>query len=423
MFCTWFFNKPIAIGAYLLLLLLFPGVQFFIGSFPIGYNVINTLFLVLCFFYYRNNLKLKPVIPFIFLYGVQLLLMPIQDGMPIHYMWLLWFTNVMFYVLFPIVVYNVCIYENRAIEIILVFVCISIVLICLYGLYLTTIPGENPYQTFLLLTSGGDDFNSKYALAEDSGRLFGRISSVFPHPMTFAFWIGLNIIFLFFFNKKFKYYLQYPLLIILFVNSMTCGVRTVIAALFLVSIYFLYSKKQVKYIKYIGIGCFFLFVLSLTNEQLFFYVSSIIDSNSSSTVFKGSSLGMRVDQLLGCFDEIKDNILFGKGYGWNVYYKDTHGIHPVILAFESLAFVVLCNTGLFGVILWIFFVYQLVKNVSSFTNRNKTAINCLTFYYIAYSLITGEYGYVRYFGVFYVILYAASYKEKIMYNLINKSSN
>lgn len=66
-----------------------------------------------------------------------------------------------------------------------------------------------------------------------------------------------------------------------------------------------------------------------------------------------SSIALRLEQLQGTLNEINTHFLVGKGYGWNNYYLSTHLTHPVILAFESLVFVVLCNSGILGACVWI----------------------------------------------------------------------
>lgn len=62
-----------------------------------------------------------------------------------------------------------------------------VICICIafgYGLFLTTTNGQNPYQ-LLIMTANGEKWNEEYA-AVGGGRMFGRISSVFGHPMTYG---------------------------------------------------------------------------------------------------------------------------------------------------------------------------------------------------------------------------------------------
>ena len=121
-------------------------------------------------------------------------MIPFQTSVPYQEALNTWMSNAMFYLVLPIVLYNE-LYDNpKGIKIIHIFLAIIIFIISSYGLYLTTIPGENPYVSFMTIITG-QEFNEAYALADGDGRLFGRISSVFLHPMAFALWIGLSLIY------------------------------------------------------------------------------------------------------------------------------------------------------------------------------------------------------------------------------------
>ena len=113
-----------------------------------------------------------------------------------------------------------------------------------------------------------------------------------------------------------------------------------------------------------------------------------------------------MSQMEGCLIEIKNNPLFGKGYGWTGYYEKNFGDHPIMLAFESLAYVVLCNSGFVGVIIWIVFIAMYLKKAKLFL-KNKDLCNSaitLMVYYVAYSMITGEYGYMKFLVLFYTFI-------------------
>ena len=114
---------------------------------------------------------------------------------------------------------------------------------------------------------------------------------------------------------------------------------------------------------------------------------------------------MRLLQLDGCFDIIKDCEWVGRGYSWTSHYTSLHESHPVLLSFESLIFVVLCNTGYAGVIIWAVTLLIFLYQTSKYANKDKQVAALILFAsYIAFSCITGEYGYMRYFMVFYVII-------------------
>ena len=148
------------------------------------------------------------------------------------------------------------------------------------------------------------------------------------------------------------------------------------------------------------------------------YVLSIVDSKSSK--IGGSSLDMRINQFLACFDVISTNPLFGKGFEWHQYYVQLRGTHPKLLAFESLIFVVLCNYGFLGIILWIFFISKMIKYLYSLGNiRNILNALSIFIFYLTYSCITGEYGYMQVFILFYILIIADIYitqSSKSIYN-------
>ena len=113
-----------------------------------------------------------------------------------------------------------------------------------------------------------------------------------------------------------------------------------------------------------------------------------------------------MEQLQGCFHEIRNNPLFGKGYSWTGYYEQNFGDHPVMLAFESLVYVILCNSGFVGVVIWTFFLIKLFRNTVKITKNKAIVISAITLttYYLAYSTITGDYGYMKYLILFYIII-------------------
>ena len=124
---------------------------------------------------------------------------------------------------------------------------------------------------------------------------------------------------------------------------------------------------------------------------------------------------MRLNQLKGSINEIRGQELVGKGYGWTGYYLSENGTHPIILAFESLIFMVLCKSGFLGLMIWILF-FILLFNVNRKILNLKTDVYLMDSFiivYAAYSTGTGEYGYMPFFAVFYSLMlgYLSTYKQ------------
>jgi hypothetical protein len=136
-----------------------------------------------------------------------------------------------------------------------------------------------------------------HTLAE--GRLFGRISSVFVHPMAFGLFLGLSLMYVYSVKDKIGKPLFYFLMLIIIVTIMVCGIRTPIAALLISVVSFLILKHQVKLmIQIVGL-CLIGYLILLNIPGMESYIGSIFMQNSKSSNLAGSSLAMRIDQLGG----------------------------------------------------------------------------------------------------------------------------
>ena len=97
----------------------------------------------------------------------------------------------------------------------------------------------------------------------------------------------------------------------------------------------------------------------------------------------------------------------GRGYAWSSTYLAAKTIHPKLLAFESLIYVILCNIGYLGLLIWIIFSIKYLKFIKPIKNEpKKMALLTLFVVYISYSCITGEYNYMKYFMIFFVVILA-----------------
>jgi hypothetical protein len=154
-----------------------------------------------------------------------------------------------------------------------------------------------------------------------------------------------------------------------------------------------------------------LFVLS-TNDVLSDYIQSIFDFKGSNELANGSNFSMRTNQLLAAFREMGRNPIIGNGYSWHSYYLQTFGDHPDLLAFESLIFTVLCNSGILGVAVWLGYLFLLCFLPFRYLKQKEDIyiIVSFVFYYIAYACVTGDFsGY--FFLWFYTIMFSLSYKK------------
>ena len=247
-----------------------------------------------------------------------------------------------------------------------------------------------------------------YYEAANTGRIFGRISSVFVHPMRFGLFIGLSCVYVFSLYKRISKWVFFPLLLGIIAMSIFCGVRSVIGGLILTFTYYIVKRKDFKLLCIVSFviflcGAFLMFVPELSD-----YLGSITDINNEKGAVKGSSLEMRLDQLNGAINEALKNPLFGLGYGWTYYYNDVFGNHPICYAFESLAYVVICNSGFIGILLWIYMVLKYFIINKRMHLKDIMFVNSLMIFYISYSLITGEYLYMKLFLMFYAMMVGES---------------
>lgn len=392
---------------YVAYMILVPYMNINLGI-NLQWNLVNVLLLVAFFLSYeygreeRIPLSFKPFVPFLFLFIAQLLEMPFQDGVPFDFAFNDFRLQLMTYLILPFVIWNYSAMDPKLANQLKLTVVICICIAFGYGLFLTTTNGQNPYQ-LLIMAANGEKWNEEYA-AVGGGRMFGRISSVFGHPMTYGLFLGMALVYIYTIRDYFNKYIWKILMLGIIAAVFLCGIRSPIGALFATVLVFLLLNHKIGLMAQVGVvGCLIYVVVSSVPD-LNSYVESIFSDKNSDV--SGSSVEMRLMQLEGCFAEIRNNPLFGKGYAWVSWYKANFGDHPVMLAFESLIYVVLCNSGFIGLCIWAVFLIKLFKNTTQITGNKEIIIYSVTLmaYYLAYSVITGEYGYMKYLILFYIFI-------------------
>lgn len=390
---------------YVAYMILVPYMNINIGI-NLQWNMVNILLLVAFFLAYKKGknvpITFKPFVPFLFLYVAQLLEMPFQDGVPLDFAFNNFRLNLMTYLILPFVIWNYSAVDLRLSKQLRTTVVISICVAFIYGLFLTTTNGQNPYQ-MLIMAANGEEWNAGYAEV-GGGRMFGRISSVFGHPMTYGLFLGMALIYIYTIRSYFNKYVWMVLLFGIIAAIFLCGIRSPIGAFFATVLVFLLLNHKVKLMLQVGVAGILIYSVISAVPDLNSYVQSIFSDDKSEVA--GSSMELRMEQLQGCFHEIRNNPLFGKGYSWTGYYEQNFGDHPVMLAFESLVYVILCNSGFVGVVIWTFFLIKLFRNTVKITKNKAIVISAITLttYYLAYSTITGDYGYMKYLILFYIII-------------------
>lgn len=405
------FKFDYGVFLYLAYILLVPYMKIHLGI-TLSWNLINVVLLLAIFIRCKRNkinIDWKLMKPFFFLFGMQLLMIPFQSDVPLSFMLNTYRLAVMTTLIVPVSLILVNrLYTNGG-ERLMYIVVVCIIIATVYGLLLTTMPGINPYL-MLMCYLNDIDYKETYFMAENGGRLFGRISSVFGDPMTYAFFLGISFIFIYSIKSQLNKKIKYLVLGLISINCVICGVRSVIAGLGVTAVYYLYRQRNVKAAFAVGFVVFIGFILYLTVPELNEYFGSMFDQSSQNV--RGSSIEMRLGQLEGAFAEIKNNFLLGHGYGWTSYYLTNHDSHPSLLYFESLLYIVLCDQGIMGIVFWTFFVL-IYMQVNRTYVKDSTMLDCLVVFYLSYSCITGEYGYIKFFVIYYIIMCFLSREKSV----------
>lgn len=396
----------IGLAFYLAYIMLIPYMNINIGGVTLQWNLINLIVLILSFYEFgkKKNYKIdyKPLIPFFIYFGISLVMMLFQNYMPISVELDMWRAQVMKFLILPFAIWNEMRIDKSSVKLYRNVTFFCIIVAAVYGLFLTSIPGLNPY-IMLLSNINGEEFNRDYALAFGEGRIFGRISSVFTHPMTFGVFLGFSFIYVFYNRRYLNKYLFLMLFAIIGIDILVCGVRSVIGGIAIAIVFYFLQARNYKLMLLAAVIGFIGYWVIINMPDLSVYLKSIADVNNKKQYVTGSSIDMRIEQFYGCLKEIQDCIFTGKGFGWTGYYKSIYGDHPVMLSFESLIYVVLCNSGIIGVLLWICMCTKISKYNSQKVD-SYVLLNTLLVFYIGYSCITGEYGYMQFFIIFYVLM-------------------
>ena len=400
-----------SIALFLSYLMLVPYINLGIPGLGSGDNFIKLILFISLFIEAKRknkNLSFKPFSPFFVYFIVSLFMIPFQSHIPLGVMVETWRKDVMNVLFLPIVIWNTMLIDKSSIKLFRYTMLLCIIIAISYGLLLTQMNGVNPYTMLILAHIDPSlDYGSYYEAA-GTGRLFGRISSVFLHPMTFGLFIGLSFIYLFFlinFKKNIFYML---IIIVISIMAVLCGVRSVLGGIIVASLYFFIVGRNFRGMSITFFSCIFVLAILSLIPELFDYVTSIADVNNKKEAVGGSSMEMRLAQLGGAIDEASKNPLFGLGYGWTDYYLRLNVSHPICLGFESLLFVIICNSGIIGIILWMYMVMRFFLVNKSLKLRKLVVINSLMVFYISYSFITGEYAYMKTFLLFFTLMIGES---------------
>lgn len=395
--------------------ILLPEIPFGVGDGNLKKNHLLILTMVFLFFNYilkkKYSIDVNPYKFCIVYFILSALFVPLKFdtkySIQIYYL----IYDIAIILLFPIAIWNI-INKEKCISLFrnALLVCIGIA--CLYGLILTLTNGFNPLVVYFSSFGGGLDEEAWTQYFSDEGRLFGRISSVFYHPMHYASFLGFSALYVSFIREKLTKGVFLFLFGVILINFFTCGVRSVLGAIIASLFVYIVTKRDAHLVFKVILAFMIGFIIISAIPPVYDYVNSIFDSSNNDV--KGSSVEMRLDQLSGAFEEIQDNIFLGKGYGWSRDYIIQYKNHPVLLGFESIVFVTICNNGILGILLYCLFAFAFYKYVKFNVKEEDRPffISLLTFYF-AYEGITGEFAF-QHFMLFYTFALFESMESDIL---------
>lgn len=408
-----FVNLKLSIALYISYLILVPYLQFKIAGFPLSYNLVNTILLAV--FLYQSIIKKRYILnyqvlnPFLFLFLSLLLLSLFTWGMPWNIQLNSWRATFMQSCILSFIVWNLALTDQKSLNYFKWSFIISITIAGIYALFLMQMEGFNPYTSLVSNYFGIMDIAEDYSTVESrlDFSTAGKIQSTMFHPMTWSLILCFSIIIFSVMYLKTKDKKFWILIGLVGFNILISGVRTGIAALTIGFIYFLIRSRKIQLIILTLIVLTVLSLVIQSNDSLSNLFASFTDVSGQKSEVRGSSISMRLGQLQGAIAEIKGHELAGKGYGWTGYYMSQNGAHPKLLAFESLLFMIICNSGYIGMLIWLFFfllLYRLHRKIL-IQKMDTFLMDTFIITYAAYAIGTGDYGYLSFFAIFYSFLF------------------
>ena len=417
---TSFVNQKVAAALNVAFFILIP-YTFTLQPFGIPFSVKYLCVFVYLFLQisiYRNKISITPIKPFIILYISLLILIPFQTGVPHEHQIGAWLRYSLPVIIFPFILWDGSQKESSYLKYYHIVLVVSTIIACIYGIICTfVLDGDNPYQ-MILNVSQARDMNSDWYF--DTDRIFGRSQSTFSYPLTWGAFLVLAFSCFFILSiksKKYSSYLYYFIVILILINAVICGVRSCFLSIFIYIVLYLVLSKKIKILitGVCSIGLIFV-IIAFVKPELIDFTLSVFDPSSKGV--EGSSLEMRIRQFLGCFDIIKDNLLFGQGFSYVDYYSNNYGLHPVLYGFESVIYSILCESGIIGAVIWVIFYINLLKlNRKLLQKEDIFLFDIFVITYFCYTLFTGSYFFMQYFSMIciYLLTYFANrYKNQFI---------
>lgn len=293
----------------------------------------------------------------------------------------------------PAVLMVIGIHDKRDLNCIIRSVLIASAVTCAYGI-LTVVISYNPI---------GDLFECNDMIINSWKG--ASTSATFVSTNAFGYFLALAIPFACYIerkedNKKVNRYLR-TLIALMLVNLLLCKKRSAIIAImaFCVFIFISYAsknripKKVVKHVLLL-IPLVVVMLAIILNvpafskiadylKATFFFWNDNAVSGIAATGELGSTMELRIRQVVYPFAEIHNNILFGHGFGWAGWYLDKYKLHPVLFGFESILASGICEFGVAAILVYAV-LFKESYNYCKPCSSRKEIINYALIYVLVY---------------------------------------
>lgn len=315
--------------------------------------------------------------------------------------------------LLPPICLFICIKNKKDVYIFVKFYMIISMVCCVYGLLVVFLKGYNPYVFFL--TKESQYLNTWKGLSSNS---------TFVSTNSFGYYLTMSFPFCFYVYKAFYKKRWVCILLILQVLCIIFSKKrsALICLVFYCFMYVLFNmnKRKTKMVLFLFGFSVFLFVISLAlppfKAMRDFVLSSLLFWNDNAikgltTSDLGSSWSLRVTQVIYPYVEIKDNLLFGHGFGWCSWYLEKHQLHWPLFGFETIFASGICEYGIMGFVVFFCIFYFSYKNIQykEKSVQNYSLMFILTVLLMA--IATGFNYYYLFFSLIVVMGYLTRYKK------------
>jgi len=269
-------------------------------------------------------------------------------------------------------------------------VCWTIIFNIVFCFIFEVIIGVNPAGMPLYILLGQDDNEFIVDMIEsERGALSFRAQTIYRHPLSLGQYM-LALLPLFLSRNRLRFSSLYLLIVcILIVLSGSRGV--IVPMLFVLFLVFLKNVKT-NFRKFMMFLIIMVIAISFVPDRKWNnfvkeaepFVASIQfwdDEKQKENDIEGSSMELRVNQFNAALEEINDNPIFGRGYGYRDYYIGKHNaLHPDLLGFESVLLLYLVERGWIG----LFFFFIIIRYIYKLFKKETDEASIIRYIFLSY---------------------------------------